>query len=140
MSCADYNLDDGYLLSDELQNILKDKRFLIKFVVYENDTEDCGKIVVPTTLDLTNLSVDIYSEVDPTIAIISDTPTKEDVLNQNLEKEGVALSYMVDTSNVLFVVDKKYAAIFGYDLPNGERDFKIFYFTVVPFKFKNFSC
>lgn len=140
MGCNNSNVDDSTFLTEETINILYGKKKLFKFSVYEKDPNNCNKIIVPTTLDLTNTSVEVFSEDDPSTAIITDTPAKEDILNSVLQKEGVALSYMIDTTLVVFESDKKYALIFSYDLPNGERDSKIVYFYVSSFKFINFNC
>lgn len=140
MGCNNSNVDDSTFLTEETINILYGKKKLFKFSVYEKDPNNCNKIIVPTTLDLTNTSVEVFSEDDPSTAIITDTPAKEDILNSALQKEGVALSYMIDTTLVVFESDKKYALIFSYDLPNGERDSKIVYFYVSSFKFINFNC
>lgn len=88
-------------------------------------------IVVPTTLTVTNEVVNIYNTSDFTTVLVTGVPVKVDILDSLLQKQGVQLSYVVDTTAVGLNVVGSYAMVFSFDIDAIETRMIPIYFDIV---------
>lgn len=96
---------------------------------------DSSSIVIPTTLSLSDTSVQIYYEDDLTTPIITDVPTETDIENSAGEIVGIRISYLVDTTDIIMSEYGLYLLIFAYtESVSGNT-----YIVKQPFGIKNIS-
>ena len=92
-------------------------------------------LVIPATFVITNEAVDIYISSDLVTPVISDTPSNTDIFDAALNRIGVKLSYVIDTTNPAISEVGSYVVVFSYDVDGAETFKSVCYFDVVALGF-----
>lgn len=121
----------------------------IKLNIYEpkdnstlenNCSPNRNNIVIPTTITITNTSVNIYLCTDMTTVLVTDVPAQIDIIDSKLQKIGVQLSYNVDTSISPLNSVGKYVLVFSYTVDSLENFIVPCYFNVVSVSCLDGNC
>lgn len=139
-ACNNTNLLKQYIPNDNPSIFILGEIKRIKLNVYQPKTNDTlpscsdltrNNIVVPTTISVTSASISVFNCLDLTTALITDTPTIADIIDNASQKIGVQISYSINTSISPLNAVGSYVAVITYTVDGSETFIVPYYIEVI---------